>query len=103
MDLLELLWEMLKPLLKFLLSIVIVLAVPAGIILLIVLLEPWFSTLPKETQEGIGVGVAAIMLVGVNILSYCASYVWEKRNPLFFWGGLLVSIIGVAVYSGLII
>lgn len=103
MEILELLWEMLKPLLKFLLGVVIVVAIPAGIILLIVLLEPWLATLPKETQEGIGLGVAAAVLIGGNVLSYCASYVWEKRSPLFFWGCLLVSIIGIAVYSGLII
>ena len=98
-------WEIiLKPLLKFVLSIALVVAIPAAIILIIAIAEPWLVTLPKETQEGIIIAVVLITLIGMNIITYCASYVWEKRKKWFFWVSLILSIIAaittISVFGG---
>lgn len=45
-----------------------------------------------DTDTGIIIFVV-VVFVGLNVLSYFASYVWGNRKPWFFWLGLCLTII----------
>lgn len=42
-------------------------------------------------------------LVGLNVLTYCASYVWGMRKPWFFWVCLILTIIALIIVLGLLL
>ena len=40
----------------------------------------------------------AVGAIGMNVISYCASYVWGARKPCFFWVGFILTILCLIVF-----
>ena len=51
------------------------------------------SLLSSTGQEIALIVIAIIVLVGMNVLAYCASFVWGQRKPWFFFLGLGLTIL----------
>ena len=56
------------------------------------IIEALANFLPQEAKDILGIILGVALLVGMNIISYFASYVWGKRKPLFFWASISVTI-----------
>lgn len=77
------------------LAVILAIALPflliygIGFVLSIVepIVGPWL-----ESDTGMTI-LFVVLLVGVNVLSYFASFVWGKRKPWFFWLGLFLTVI----------
>ena len=75
---------MILDILKYIVAFILVIAIGFVAIYLLCTL---FSLL-----EAYPIIILLIVLVGMNILSYYASFVWGQRKPWFFWTGLFLSL-----------
>lgn len=58
-------------------------------------LTPWYMALPQTTQDILAFLLLVVILAGMNVVAYFASYKWRgwgSRKEWYFWLCLVVSI-----------